>query len=338
MSHNTSENIKLLDVVKSLFSREGNVTGTNINKYMAAAKEVYTELNLYTIRKTKRMFVKVDKQTNTIRMPDDFVMLSSLSVIDPYCGEIIPLVINTTILKDVVDSGVNRSCECECGCDSKLCGNIFKYESIQRQVTAPLPGGGGETMDYTETTRKRIDEHGNVMQEICGPVLKYDSETGVHTATVVECQEYQICQLEIKECGCVVESPENIEKFSSVCCGGNYETECGTICCPEDNPYGYNFVDGSSKIAFASNFKFGEVLVRYYADVPTKELEIPRVAKQAIIAGIKAYLIPHDRKEPLWRAQYWKNEFEVEKTKLTNILNRYSLKEFYSTLFNPNRK
>lgn len=313
------------DAVKGILQREGDTLGVNYLKYMSVAKDIYRELNLHAIRETKRAWIQVDKKTNRITFPDDYLFFSSISVEDE-CGRLIPLVINGNLKHDIVDISQDKDCHCECGCLSKLCGAIKNYEVITGVETALMPNG--DPASFTTMTRKRIGRDGAMVIEKRFPKAIY--EGGVWVSTELVTEEEFVCKLEMSSCGCVKDTPENHSKVAQ-CCGANFmSVDCGsTYCCTSPDQLTYNIEENGTGAIFPSSFMHNKVLVRYFYTQKTKDIRFPFVAKKALMLGIKAEIAEFSDTETEARVNRYIRRYNTEMGRLRSVLNRFNLKGFY---------
>jgi len=329
----------LAEVVQSILDRVDDYRGVGFRKYFSIAKDVYRDLNLMSIRWTKRYLMEVDKQTNSIKLPSDFLLLSSISIVDEN-GRIIPLDINNNITEDFVDVSAGRHCGCKCGCNNELCGQVKNYEVVYGKVSAPMPNG---TMQQFDTySRKTIYPNGDYYHEYSIPVTEY-ADGEIVSTTLQEKKEF-ICKLETEECGCVKNCQPNIDKLNE-CCGPNlFAVECGcdlTKYCSSPLTYGYeNFSD---RITFDSEFKYDHVLLRYYVNSNGGDIRVPVIARMGIIYGVMLQGIPFEKVTGYSalaqqrRQIQFERLYEAEKINIFRILNRLSLKKFLGTI-SPKRR
>ncbi|MFX1709067.1 hypothetical protein PV783_34185 [Chitinophaga sp. CC14] len=336
-----TQSIPLRDVVRSLLVREDDILGARFRRYYDIAKDVYRELNLYCIRWSKRYLVEVDPRDHSIRLPEDCLLVSSISIVDD-CGRIEPLILNKNITGDIADIHLHKSCGCKCNCNSELCGQLKNYEVIYTDVVAPMPDG--TTQSFHVWARKAIYPDGSFYREWQQPV-QITGEGGVHTATEVQIFQEFICKLQTESCGCIKDCPDN-RKIISGCCGDQFlYTECCNDRCPPQYPNSYGYTQLGCKIFFPSDFPYDTVLLRYLPEPTQGNFEVPLLAKKAMIAGIKVYSLPYDfdtgsgyralakqRQHALF-FQQWRDE----KKALFRLLNRFSLKQFYMTILPPGR-
>lgn len=328
----------LTEMIKSLCIREDDVRLAKFRKYYEIGKDVYRELNLYSIRWTKRYLIEVDRKTRSVKLPPETLMISSISVVDD-CGKIIPLILNNNIHEDFVDISQAHSCGCDCGCENELCGMVKNYEVVLGNMSAPMPNGNMQVFDTY--SRKIIYPNGDYFHEYSVPVTTY--EDGVLISTELQEKKEFICKLETEVCGCVKNNTSNKSLLDSACGPNDFHTDCGSkLCVPKvDDTYGME-MDGD-RINFDSSFPYSHILVRIYLNEKGGEIRVPLVAKKALIYGIKEEENPFEkatgysalaqqRRQTVFTVKY-----EKEKKRLFRLLNRLSLKTILRNLI-PARK
>lgn len=260
-------------------------------------------------------------------MPDDYFKLSSISRINE-CNMIIPLAINTNIVRDLVDISAEKNCGCECGCKSSLCGVIKNYEAITEDTYETMPDASSKK--FTSITRKIAYPDGSVVMERTYPVKKLVD--GTFTDVILQTDKTQICKLDVQPCGCIVNTPANVDKVNSCCNGASYTVDWGCTVCDVTPPDGYNFSEIGNTINLPSNYCSDKVLVRYYFDVLIKDMRIPRLAKDAFMAGMKAKTAMYDDTVQEYRVRRYNTTYANLTEKLSIDLNKYSLHEIYKVL------
>jgi len=192
---------------------------------------------------------------------------------------------------------------------------IKGYESIITEVEAEMPDSSIQT--FTCTSRKYYDTDGTYYEQTQAPQREYES--GEWVDTVLATTDTELCKLELTDTGCVRECDENYRLVNSCGCtlNGNdsatmptvtydgyrlstaYAIERGrwfSLPCQGFNNI-YNINDLGDKLIFPHDFGFDRILLRYYSDVPMKEMKVPFVAAYAFICGIMFYNIAFDNKQ-----------------------------------------
>jgi hypothetical protein len=318
------------ELIRMLCAREGDVAGEKFMLYKGVAPDVYQDLNLAIIRHAQRMYLEVDKKTNTILMPENALMLSSISVKDS-CNQLHTLIQNSNLDSDIVDIRNASSCDCNCECNEELCGHISKYEAVTEEVTELMPDLSEQV--FTKITRTRVEKNGNVYTERSYPIRKVVNNVWVDTVMTTE--EEFVCTLEVKECGCVKTTDAN--KATIGCCDAAfYPIDCAKDVCTQPSGLTYNFNQQGNRIQLDENFAYGKVLVRFYVDVAPKDIRVPKVAKEAFLTGLKSFTVAFDDSAAEYLVRRWDTRYNKRKEDLSTLMQRCTLREMYSIL-NPKR-
>lgn len=304
---------QLADQATFLVNDYQQVNRMRFNKL--AADFVFPDLNMDIVKEAKREYLYVNKRTNTIELPEDCIQVSSVSWVDEY-GRIHPVYRNTRLHNDIVDLGAKK--DCACACNGDLCNMIKGYESVVTYEDAKMPNG--DTQEFRLVNTKWYDAEGNYYEQVQAPQREYES--GEWTDTVVATTDNLLCKLEIDEAtGCVRDCEENYRAVTSCGCSfygsecssqpsattadgyrllqTNYAIESGrwfSIPCQGFNNI-YNINDMGDKLIFPHDFGFDRVLLRYYSDVPMKDMKVPFTAAYAFICGIMFYNIAFDNRQ-----------------------------------------
>lgn len=330
------------------------------------AKYVFQDMNLTSMKVAKREYFKINKRTNTVDLPCDFLQLSSVNVV--YCGIEYPVYLNNKSVKllDIPEVPATKDCTCEYECGHKLCSTIKGYVAVITTVTDKMPNGDDVT--FTCVERKGCDSSGFLYTETQYPERVY--EDGVWVDTILQTKSEKLCKLEVDENGCVCDTDENLEACCSSCCvDGNtsvipYGGTADTPPCPSDDtwiywcstifdwfslqcgsyPYGfrqgcenvYNISELGDRLIFPANFGFDKVIVRYYADINTNDLQIPFIALDTFITGLKWW---DNRFSDNMERRKLALGFEADYTKLKwgllTELNKYRIAELRMILTPP---
>ncbi len=312
------------------------------------AKYVYQDLNLSSMRIARREFFEINKRTNTVDLPCEFLKLSSVNVMD-HNGVIYPVWRNDRLHDDMVDISAKKDCACEKGCSYKVCNTVKGYEAVISTKSDYLPNG--DPISFTCVDRKAIDDNGFLYEETQYPLRQYLS--GVWTDTILYTEQKKLCKLETDDNGCICDTEENINAVcgclstESIPYGGTSLTppcegvntwkyycnskldwfmyQCG--CFDYMNCANiYNISELGDRLIFPSNFPFDKVLIRYYADVDLRNMQIPFIALDTFVAGLKWWDVRfNDKKQniaPIYEVNYTKLKWG-----LLGELNKYRLAE-----------
>jgi hypothetical protein len=324
-------------------------------RYMMWSKQVWYDLNLQSLKIAKRELLCIDKRTNSVQMPCDFMQLCSVNVV---CnGVIIPVYFNDNIKNsDIVEVSAAQNCACQYKCGYQLCNTIQGYEAIQSVQSDFLPNG--QPISFNCITRMAVDANGFLYRQTQYPLRVYLS--GVWTDTILYTENEKLCNLELDNNGCVCDTENNYNNVCNSCCGNVpiiptggsastppcdnpqtntwryycsskadlFLTQCGGF--PRGFGNGcyntYNISELGNRLIFPNNFGFDKVLVRYYADVNLGDLQIPFVALDTFIIGVKWWDAKYnDEKQEL--AEVYEQQYAKMKFGLLLELNKYRMAE-----------
>lgn len=312
------------DLVEGLCLREGDNDLKKKPLYLFLFKEVYQDLNMAVIRQTERVLLRVDQATKRIYAPDGYLYFSSISAPNKH-GKFEPLIVNSSLDTDIIDIGASKKCGCsECACDNEYCSSVRNYELISSIVTAKLPNGTPK--NFTATERKKILRDGTYVREVTTPVQIFEND--IHTETILQTTTEILCHLEIEECGCLKKTPKNERLLLSCSDSVTVAYDCG---CPirelRPDAHYYKISDKGNTIQLPFDFPYETVLLRFYADVKTREIRVPFLAQKAMRFGIKAeettYSEPGTKQNQLWIRLYG-----LEKVDLGEKISKLKLKDF----------
>jgi hypothetical protein len=342
-------------VVKSLCLRSGDILQRNKGLYLDCANDTWNDMNLTTVKQSKREIFKINKRTNTIDLPCNYLDIASVSIIDHH-GVIWPLYLNDRLHKDLVVVDAMKDCACEKKCGYALCNIVKGYEAIVSTKSDFLPNGS--PVSFSCVDRKAVDKNGFFYSECQYPQRIYTN--GVWTNTILFTETKTLCKVELDENGCICDSEEN-EKNIFHCCGivtndgipfgGDANSFCGDqsvdtwkyfassqiqwfgVQCGSFNHCRdgfrniYNIEEGEKRLIFPHDFVFKEVLVRWYYDVDLKDMYIPIVAKQTFMTGLQYFSVENnDKKQGLaniygakYSRQKWGLFLELNKNTIDNM-------------------
>jgi hypothetical protein len=350
------------DVIKSANLYEGDLLQRNKMRYHALAKQVFLDLDMQTLKIAVRVLIGINKLTNTITLPKEFLRLSDVSIIAPN-GVIYPVWRNDRLHDDIVDIGASKNCEC--GCKNQLCNLIKGYESVSEEIEAELPDSSTQT--FTCVTRKSVDSNGFYYEQKQYPIRIYTD--GVWTSTEVTTENIELCSLEVDTQGCVVDCEENFNKVNTCGCftsssendttvGGNAMESCNgsknwlfacnsvadvysvqsgawgatSRCNPFNNIY--NITEEGNRLIFPKNFGWSRVLVRYYTDISLRNLQIPVMAVPTFQVGLKYYdtLLQEDKQAI---NEVYSKKYSALQFGLLKDLNKYTVRELGKMIAQP---
>lgn len=330
-NYNTGRFSSVSDAIRQMMSMEGDVSSSKRIQYVDAAKMVYESLNLAVIKDTKRIVINVKGHLPIIPCPDDYFDFVTLDYVD-HCGKFQPMVFNDNLREKVADLSLASDCGCECGCNSSLCCSVKSYEAIMEAVVFPMPNS--TTKNFTKYTRKYMNPDGSFFQEVGEPVKVYDA-TGTWVDSRMDVRQEFICNLEVKACGCLADSPQNNTQLQAHCCGFDFRHESGRSS-PEyykEKSSTYNLSDKEDRIILPDHFHYDQIVMRYYATIKTKDILIPRLGLKCFMTGIKAEVALWDKKISDRELAKWQREHSKATTAFRSKINRMSLEEFSEYYF-----
>lgn len=328
------------------------------------SKYVWLDMNMSTVKIARREIFHINKRTRTVDLDCNFVQLSSVNVMDE-CGLFYPVYRNNSVkADDIVDIPADKDCACEYKCGYKLCNLIKGYEAITSVKSDFLPNG--TAIDFTCVDRKAIDDNGFFYEQTQCPLRIYLS--GVWTDTVLHTENKKLCKVETDENGCCCDSETNIDNVCNSCgiTDNNYQPPLGgTSIIPPNSttdtwiyycnskldwfgvqcgcyPRGmqkhcnnvYNITELGDRLIFPHDFGHDKVMVRWYEDVNLNNLQIPLVALDTFITGLKWWDNRwNDKKQPL--ADKYGRQYASMKFGLLKELNKYRIEELGKILAPP---
>lgn len=351
-----------VDIIKSLCLRSGDILQRNKGLYLDCATDVFLDLNLTTVKQTKRELFQINKRTNTINLPSNTIDVASVSIIDHH-GVIWPLFRNDRLHKDIVSVDAMKDCACEKKCGYSLCNLIKGYEAIVSTKSDFLPNGN--PISFSCVDRKAVDSNGFFYSETQYPKRIYTD--GVWTGTILYTESIKLCKVEVDENCCVCDTEENERNICNACgikntdgipFGGDansfhkdpkvdtwryfvssqlewFGVQCGSYHhCRAEFKNIYNIEEGGKRLIFPHNFGFDKVLVRWYHDVDLKDMQIPIVAKQTFMAGLQCFAAEfNDKKQQ--SAAINCQKYSRYKWGLLLELNKYTIDEMRMMLTPP---
>lgn len=320
------------------------------------SKFVWQDLNLTVVKKSIRKKFKINKRTNSVEMPCEFLQLSSVNV--EICGIEYPVYRNNRITKDddIVDVGATKDCGCEFNCGYKMCNTIKGYEAVQHTEDDKNPDGSDVSFDCVD--RKGIDDQGFFYEIKQYPKRIYESSIWV--STILYTETNKLCKVEVDDNGCCCDTEANIDAVcdacgihnvnNNLCCIGGtancppatscdtwtyycnskldwFSVQCGAF--PffrKDCNNIYNVSELGDKLIFPHNFGHDSVIVRWYEDSTINDIHIPVIALDTFILGLMWWDCRfNDQKQGL--AERYGIEYGKLKWGLLKELNKYRTAE-----------
>jgi hypothetical protein len=199
--------------------------------YLSIAKDKWQELFRGTIWEVQSRWMTLKKGTpyNYIDIPEGASRVFSVSVEDR-CNLIQPLFYNNQL--NVVSKPATKKCGCKEECSCAGCCEAVNSMTYTTKLLFTING-----VDYYEKTWIESCKNGDMIEYKETPTKQYNNITGDggdynddynndydtepapfsdYTIVTVKSQK-KICKLEVLECGCPAETPENEELLTNVC-------------------------------------------------------------------------------------------------------------------------
>lgn len=333
-------------------------------RYLTWAKWVWQDMELSSVKIARRQFFNINKRTRTVDLPCDFLQLCSVNVID-HCGVFLPVYLNDRLHDDMTDVAAAKDCACEYKCGYKLCNTIKGYEAIQTVKSDYLPNG--DPIEFNCVDRKAVDANGFLYTETQSPLRIYES--GIWTDTILHTEQTKLCEVTVDKNGCCCDTEENINNVCNSCgiTDCDYQPPLGGTANvspePQDNtwiyycntkmdwfgvqcgnyPHGYNrncnniynISELGNRLIFPHNFGYDRVMIRYYADVNLNDLQIPVIAVDTFIMGLKWFDNKYSNNPAqLALADKFGRQYALMKFGLLRELNKYRIAEL-AKIFTP---
>lgn len=355
--------IPVEEVVDSLCLQTGDILKRNKGRYLYIAKDVWDDMNEGYLKIASRVKIPVrkichvNKKTNSLSIPKNWLRVSSVNVID-HCGNFHPVYRNEKLTGELVEMSAVKDCACEFACGYRLCNTIKGYEAVVSTKTDSLPNG--DSISFECVDRKYVDGQGFLYTETQYPQRIYLS--GVWTDTVLHTGSTKSCKLEVDHNGCVCDTEENIDACCDSCVshGNNHDgTPVGGTAnippCTEDRSWIYycnskldwfglqcggfgwatgkkncnniyNITEDGNTLVFPHDFGWEKVMLRGYVDVDLQDIMVPYTAKQTFQTGLQCFFYMHDPKNQNIAITFEK-KYSKYKWGLFLELNKYRIAE-----------
>lgn len=198
--------------------------------YLTIAKRAWQKCFWNTLYEVQSVWLTMQAGTpyNYIPVPKDCVRIFSVNNVDRH-GKIQPLFYNNQL--NILPKPVTPSCGCNaCKCDG-LCDDLNAV-TVTSKLLFNYSG-----VDYFQKCWIKTCSNGDVIKFCETPVKSYNDVTGTpgdynqdynndyligtpgldNFTIVTQTTQEKICALEVRPCGCVVDTPQNVELINSFC-------------------------------------------------------------------------------------------------------------------------
>lgn len=295
-------------------------------------QELYSHWAARGLKKLQRESLKLGKQhvwltvngnTNTAAIPVDCENILFVGIIDQR-GRKIPLRLNTAITNETYITDVPCEDKCpKCDQSQSICNDLQISETVEL-ITI-------EGTVYDKTITKKLYPNGDYFLETRTPVLDLND----NTVNYLTSKEF-IQNLDLKPCGCLETTPENLAKIRTCCPDvyGCYYATCDNAC---NADYGsYMVFEENGLIQFSPNFRFPNVYVEYTGTMPrlNGQLQVPEVAFETLVAWTKFKSVENKSNISMNEKNWFWSRYRVERGNMEKELGRISLEYIIQAAMN----
>lgn len=269
--------------------------GKTQQRYTHWGARILKTLNRQILKNNKRyVTITINRNTNTATLPVDFYEETFVGLINEY-GEKIRLKLRNDLANEKAIQDIECVDKCpKCNQPSSICNEMTVTEST---VLVTI-----NDSIYEQTIIKKLYPNGDYYLETRIPLWDIEAETVVYTTN----KEF-VTNISLKPCGCIDDTPENLQKVSCCCPDvyACYYAPCNDNCI-EDNG-GYKIFEETGVIQFDRVGKFKKVYLEYNGFLLKKngQYQVPEVAFETVVAHIKFMAIDGKRNianvEKRWR-------------------------------------
>lgn len=307
------------------------VAASVIDKYedLGRSQEYYTHWAARGLRKLQNEVLKkgmryamltINKNTNTATLPPDFDYETFIGTI--YNGIKVPMRLRGDIAphKSYIEtiSGVDKCTSCEQ--PKSICNDLHITEEVNI-VTI-------EGQDYEEKVIKKLYPNGDYYIETLTPVK--DFETNAITTTTTK--EF-VTNFDLKECGCLETTTDNLEKLESACpeIYGCYYAPCDCECVPQSGSY--RIFEELNIIQFYG-INVDKVYIEYVSFITkiSGQYYVPEVAFETLVNFVKFKSVENKKGVALSERNWFLDQYKRERRNMEKILGRVSLSSIINSV------
>lgn len=215
----------LNDVVELYCIKKFNDKRKYFKEYSIIGQEIWKELFMGPLWATKNVYLelKSGQPFNYVELPSNCLRFLSAGV-KSHCDQLKPLFYNQDL--DVISKPTIKPCGCNaCDCASDgLCSSTNSLTVIPKEVII-------DNVTYTEYTWVSVCPNGDIMEYRTIPTKRYTFNPGSYDRSydvsydigtsdeevVTYTLTRKLCKLEIADCGCPKQTPENCTLFFNNC-------------------------------------------------------------------------------------------------------------------------
>lgn len=275
--------ISATDIIKTRCLRDEDVGLSKAHIYLSYLPAVYNDMRFDGTKKHVIKKYYIDKVNNTLAIPNDCLLLMAVGYIDN-CDRIEGMWYNTDIPIDLLfENGIG--CECDnCSNENTMCSSVSSFDNIEENIVI-----NGET--YIKTTKINILHDGRIIKYTNTPTLSDGS--GEDEEVIFIEKEELVCTLDTLPCGCIANSDNNKKNIKEkVHCGcSNFSSNkgsCKTKC--DNDKHSFNIDFQGRMIVLPKNYDKDYVVLKFVTAInKSGDYQIPAIAQEAVLAGLKYY-------------------------------------------------
>lgn len=269
-----------------------------------------------------RVTLPVNQNTNTATLPPDFDSEHFVGIINGK-GFKVPLKVNNQIIayKNIEDIPIPEVCP-KCSQNKQICQDL----TITEETSLVNVNG----IMAQQTVIKKLEPDGSFYLETKIPVWDIGSSGIVYTTT----KEF-VTALDLKECGCIVESAENIEKIRCLCPDiYNCYYACCDNSCTEDYG-GYRIFEDTGLMYFDNPDGFEKVYLEYWGFMTKKngQYQVPEVAFETLVEWIKYKWVQNKRNIPRWERKDQFDAYKMARSNMEKEIGRVDLAQIIQSIW-----
>jgi hypothetical protein len=292
------------------------------------AEDVYRKIVRERMRVYKQKVVLLDGATSTFHYPSDCLRIVRVDWLDAdnrrhYMEH------DASINTKKLEVSPTAKCKCQkCNCTVDFCSSFSSNTLTEEDVTI-----NGQV--YKKVTKQRICPNGDIMQEITEP---YGADAGQigDEASVMGIQyrtrEVLIEKLEMKDCGCIADTPENLRKCAQYC---GVPPSCSSDECEKyfQQREGKYRDDSETQTVYVWDCNARYALVSYVSNGEGRceEIMIPEYYRDALYAGMFYFSIQFKTNIGAYEKRMADDKFDQECMELVKFENPIDMEAIRET-------
>jgi hypothetical protein len=264
-------------------------------------------------RGKRRVLLPVNQNFRTATLPPDFDSELFVGYINNR-GEKVSITLNGNITtpNSITEIPCEDTCP-KCNQDKTICNDLTVTKS--EEVVAV-----GDTT-AVKTTIKKLYPNGDYFLETTIPYWDIQNSVIAYATT----KEF-VAHINLKECGCIDPTPENIETIKE-CCFDAYCCHFSPCCDCDDNCGGYAIFEEQGLIQLDHNFRHKNLYLEYIGFIPklNGQLAVPAVAFETLVEYTKAMSVDGKKSVSNPDKVYRWERFSIERKAMVKVMGRVSL-------------